>query len=128
MRMPSGWHLKMSEASGKKGDGWRSVLWEVGRWGLVIVLLLPLRQAEPGPIDAYRVALGILLFVIFGGKLLYDIMIADILERRRQSAAKDVVTLVGMVIVVTLVVGLLMVFSGFLLVKLVAQARSPGGG
>ncbi|MCK5146846.1 hypothetical protein KAR48_08825 [bacterium] len=104
--------------------GWKSTVFEIAKWVLTIALLLPLRNANVGPIDVWRVALGILCFVIFGGKLLYDIIIADILQRKRQSAAKDAITLIGMVLVATLVVGMLLVFSGWLFIKLVQQSRT----
>ena len=110
----------------QKQGNWKLVLTELGKWALVIFLLLPLRGAQAGPIDLWRVALGILLFVIFGGKLLYDAIIADLLHRRRESTARDWVTLLGMVVVVAIVVGMMLLFSGWLLVKLAAQARSVG--
>ncbi len=102
----------------EKTKRWRSiggVFWELAKWGLVVYLLLPVRSPLPGKRDVIQVMLGILLFIIFAGKLLYDTIILSILRQKRDSVKKDIITVIGMVVVVALVVGLLLVTAGFLL-------------
>ena len=103
---------------------WRNTLLEVGKWALIIWLIWPLREASSGPIMFGRVALGILLFVIFAGKLFYDTVIHDIIRQKRTTAKQDVVTLIGMVVGVAVIVGLVIAFVGFLIIEYLEMARS----
>jgi len=103
---------------------WTKIALEVIKWTFVIWLLLPIRQASSGPVNFTRIAAGILLFIIFAGKVFYDTVIMGILHRRRTSVKQDILTLIGMVIVLSLVVGLLLLFVGFLLVELFKMSQS----
>ena len=102
---------------------WGNTILETGKWILVLWLLWPIRGASSGPVDFVRVALGILLFIIFAGKLFYDTIIMDILRRRRTSIKQDIVTFIGIILVLSLVVGFLLVFVGYLLVEMVRMSQ-----
>lgn len=99
---------------------------EIGKWVLVLWLLWPVRHAINGPVDFSRVVLGILLFVIFAGKLFYDTIIMDILKQRRTSVKQDVLSMIGIVLVLSLVVGLLLFFVGFVIIELYRSSNQPG--
>ena len=116
--------LKGSEKRKAIIKDWAKTALEIIRWAFVIWLLLPIRQASSGPVNFTRVAVGILLFIIFAGKLFYDTVIMGILHRRRTSMKQDILTLIGMVLVLSLVVGLLLLFAGFLLVELFKMSQS----
>ena len=105
---------------------WRNVALEIGKWVLVLWLLWPVRHAINGPVDFSRVVLGILLFVIFAGKLFYDTIIMDILKQRRTSVKQDVLSMIGIVLVLSLVVGLLLFFVGFVIIELYRSSNQPG--
>lgn len=100
-----------------KHEGLRTIL-ELAKWILVLWLLWPLRHAAGGPVAFTRIALGILLFVIFAGKLFYDTVIMGILRRRRTSVRQDLISMLGITLGIALVVGMLMLFVGFVFVEL----------
>ena len=102
---------------------WGRTLLAIAQWIFVLWLLWPLRNPSTSPIHFARVVLGVLLFIVFGGKLFYDSVIAGILRQRRTSAKQDIVTLIGIVIVLGLVVGLLILFVGFVLVEFFRSSR-----
>jgi hypothetical protein len=104
---------------------WGQTALEVGKWILVLWLLWPLRHATSGPVDFTRVLLGILLFIVFAGKVFYDTIIMGILRQRRTSVKQDVITLIGMVAGISLVVGLLIVFVGYAIVQLYQSSNRP---
>ena len=104
---------------------WGRTALEIAKWVLVLWLLWPLRHATSGPVDFTRVLLGILLFIIFAGKVFYDTIIMGILRQRRTSAKQDLITLIGMVAGISLVVGLLVVFVGFAIVELYRSGSRP---
>ena len=104
---------------------WGRTALEIGKWVLVLWLLWPLRHASSGPVDFTRVLLGILLFIIFAGKVFYDTIIMGILRQRRTSVKQDLITLVGIVAGISLVVGLLIVFVGFAIVELYQSSSRP---
>ena len=105
---------------------WAGTLLELGKWALVLWLLLPLRHASAGPMLFGRVALGILLFVIFTGKLFYDTVVVSVIRRRRMSAKQEVLSLVGIVLGLGLVVGIVLLLVGFLLLAFFEMMRTPG--
>ena len=76
----------------------KSTLIEIGKWLIVLWLMSPLALAMSGPVDFSRVALGILLFIIFTGKLLFDTIIAPLKTRTERTAAQDVIMMIGAVV------------------------------
>ena len=97
---------------------WGGMAFEVIKWLVVLWLLWPIRKANVVPIEFTRVAIGILLFIIFAGKIFYDTVIMSIIRQRRMSAKKEIVSLIGIVVVLGFVVGLLLLFAGYLLIEL----------
>lgn len=106
---------------------WIRTALEIGKWGMILWLLSPLRQASAGPILFGRVALGILLFIIFAGKLFYDAVLEGYLRKRRTSAREDLLSLVGIVLVVALVVGLVIFLVGFMMLEFFEMMRGQQG-
>jgi hypothetical protein len=106
---------------------WAGTALEIGKWLLILWLLLPIRDATSGPVDFTRVLLGILLFIIFAGKMLYDTIIMGVLKQRRASAKQDFFALIGIVAGLSLLVGLLLVLVGFAIIQLYKSSNSEGG-
>jgi hypothetical protein len=102
---------------------WSKTVLEIGKWAVVLWLLWPLRNASHMSLDFTRVALGIFLFVIFSGKLFYDTIIMEILKKRRTTVKQDLVALLGMVAIITLIVGVLVTFVAFLIVEMMNMNR-----
>ncbi len=82
---------------------------QVVKWGLVVWLLLPLTTSMRGQVSFARVMPGILLFIIFSGKILYDVILD---KKRQRSAASDLIIMFAVVIIVVLVVAAVVVFVG----------------
>jgi len=97
---------------------WGGTALEVGKWLLVLWLLWPVRKANIAPVEFTRVVIGILLFIIFAGKLFFDTVIMSIIRQRRTTVKRDVITLLGIVLVLGLVVGLLLFFGALLLIEM----------
>ncbi|MFH1941201.1 MAG: hypothetical protein ABIL68_03775 [bacterium] len=97
---------------------WGRTAFEILKWAVVLWLLWPMKDASSGPVNFTRIVAGILLFVIFAGKLFYDTVIMGIIRQRRTSVKQDIVNLLGIVMGVGIVVGLLIFFVGFILVEL----------
>jgi len=100
-------------------------LLEIAKWTLVVYLLWPLQKASSVPVSFARILLGVALFVIFAGKLLYDTVIMDLLKNRRNSTRKDLITLIGIVAGLALVIGLLILFVGFIFIHLYQSSTAP---
>jgi len=83
---------------------------EIGKWALIIWLLFPITGATKVLINFSRVALGIVLFVIFTGKLLYDVVFFPRQHQRESSVGKDLVSMIGIVSGIALLVLVLVVF------------------
>jgi hypothetical protein len=104
--MPFGFERMVSLSKGKIS----SYVIEVGKWALIIWLLFPITGTAQGPINFARLALGVVLFVIFTGKLLYDVVFFPRQHQRESSAGKDLVSMIGIVFGIALLVLVLVVF------------------
>lgn len=105
----------------------KSTLIEIGKWVIVLWLMSPLALAMRGPVDFSRVAMGILLFIIFTGKLLFDTIIAPLKTRTERTALQDVIMMIGAVTAVGLAVTMMILLVGVYVMRLMAeQSRLPG--
>jgi hypothetical protein len=94
---------------------------EVMKWGLIVWLMIPVSRASRGPVDILRVIAGILLFIIFTGKLLYDRIFADMIRGRRRTPLQDLLGSIGIILIVVILTGILIFFIGELVVALMRQ-------
>lgn len=90
---------------------------EVAKWAFVIWLFLPLKHSLQAPIEFGRVALGIVLFVIFSGKLLYDVVFFPRQHRIENTPGKDLLSMIGIVTGIALLVFLLVFFIALYVVN-----------
>jgi hypothetical protein len=74
------------------------------------------------PLDFTRSALGILLFIIFSGKLLYDSVIWKQLTGASRDTGRDLLSIAAIVLIVGLLVAVTIFFVGLYLVNM--QQRS----
>ncbi len=104
--------------SHRKAREWAGLGLEILKWIFVLWLLWPLRHPSGTPLEFFRVIAGIVLFIIFSGKLLYDTVIMSIIHQRRKTAKQDFITLIGLVLAMGLVVGVLFLFVGYAFLEL----------
>lgn len=105
----------------------KRTLIEIGKWLIVLWLMSPLALAMRGPVDFSRVALGILLFIIFTGKLLFDTIIAPLKTRTERTAAQDVIMMIGAVTAIGLAVTMMILLVGVYVMRLMAEQNRPPG-
>ena len=71
--------------------------WEIGKWALVIYLLLPLTKAMNGVVDFNRIVIGETLLIIFIGKMFYDTVIWKFI-RTRNEVGKEIIGMIGLLV------------------------------
>ena len=72
-------------------------VFEIGKWAVVVALLWPMISFQAERMSVWRMVLGILLLVIFIGKMFYDIIIDNYKRRKEQYTVLDLLLLVGAV-------------------------------
>lgn len=101
-----------------------SIVWEIGKWGLVLWLLLPIRKNMTGSAAFIRIAFGILLFVLFAGKLLYDSIFDAYKRNVERNNIRDLLGMAGIVSIIALVVGAVIFSIGFFVFSYLQNATS----
>ena len=95
---------------------WKTAVIEMLKWGAVLYLLWPIVTLRQGQFSLIRLLMGIVLFVIFSGKLLYDYIVRDYIQSRYISRKRDLITFLGIVLGSALIVGLVIfIFAVFIL-------------
>jgi hypothetical protein len=97
----------------------------VAKWLLVAWLLSPLRGRMHLAIDFTRSALGILLFLIFAGKMFYDSVIWKQVTGRSRGTAADLLSLAAMVLIIAMLVAVTVFFIGLYITNLLPGQMRP---
>jgi hypothetical protein len=105
--------------------GFRKIAPQILKWIAVVWCLWPLARISEKGIPLTRVVLGILFFVLFSGKLLYDTIIADYIRQRRTTLKQDIAALIGMVFGVLLLIGLVLAMVAALLIESTKTPQNP---
>ncbi|GBD93901.1 hypothetical protein BMS3Abin05_01496 [bacterium BMS3Abin05] len=92
----------------------KSILIEIGKWGVVLYLLLPVGTAMTSRTQVFKIVAGIALAIIFVGKTFYDTIIYKF-TRSRDSTTKDIITFLGILVVFLLVIAFFIGILGFVL-------------
>ena len=98
---------------------------EVGRWILVAWLLFPFRQRMYSPLEFVRTALGVVLFVIFTGKMFYDSVIWKEITGRSREGGRDLLSLAAIVLIITMLVAVTVFFVGLYIVNIYQSTLEP---
>jgi len=96
---------------------WSAILVELAKWILVLWLLLPLQRPLYSVVDFIRILLGVLLFIIFAGKLLYDTLIDAFWRKSRHHPIKDLFIMIAIISAIAFIVGSFVVFVGYFLIS-----------
>jgi hypothetical protein len=97
------------------------VILEFLKWAVVFWLLYPISNAMNERVDFTRVASGILLFVIFSGKMLYDRVLTPWRSQVERSNLKDVASLFGIIVIVALLIGIVILFVGLMIFNMMKE-------
>ncbi len=98
---------------------------EIGRWAVVVYLLYPLRQRMYFPLEFVRSALGILLMVLFSGKLLYDKVLWKSWVNPAREPGRDLLSTMVSIALVGLVAAAAIFFIGLYLANLLQEMGDP---
>lgn len=106
---------------------WGKTAFEVLKWAFIIWLLWPLsRLSQEGLNQFTRVLLGILLFIIFTGKVLYDTIFMGLIKQRRTSMKQDAILLLSVILVLCLMLGLVVFIVGLYLSQMGSVLQQNG--
>jgi hypothetical protein len=105
--------------------GFRKNVLEILKWIAVVWCLWPLARISEKGIPLTRVVAGILFFVLFSGKLLYDTIITDYVRQRRTTLKQDIAALAGMVFGILLLIGLVLAMVAALLLESAKSSQTP---
>jgi hypothetical protein len=101
------------------------ILLELAKWILVIWLLFPITLVQEKVISFPRIMAGIMLFVIFSGKMFYDLMLKKRDRNSERSNGADLLAMIGAAVVISMIVGLFVVMIGFLVFSGMQQSTAP---
>jgi len=96
---------------------------QAGKWILVIWLIWPVQNALTNRIDFTRVLLGILLFIIFAGKLFYDTLLQGQLQNKGK-ASYGIWDIIGLAVGLAILVGAMVLFLALLALFFVKNSMS----
>ncbi|MBN1780670.1 hypothetical protein JW948_06050 [bacterium] len=105
----------------------KGIFIEILKWGLVLFLLWPLVTLGTQKVHLVRILTGIVLFVIFSGKMLYDYVIISAMKRTRISLKKDIVSFLGIILGAAFLVGIVLFFIAYFIILFVAESQSQAG-
>lgn len=94
----------------------KSTLIEIGKWLVVLYLLLPIGTAITSRVQVFKIVAGIALAIIFVGKTFYDTIVYKF-TRFRDSPGKDLMAFVGILLIFLLVIGFFIGILGFALMQ-----------
>ena len=94
----------------------KATLIEIGKWLLVLCLLLPIGTTITSRVQVLKIVAGIALAIIFVGKTFYDTIVYKF-TRFRDSPGKDLIAFVGILLIFLLVIGFFIGILGFVLMQ-----------
>ena len=94
----------------------KSTAIEIGKWLVVLYLLLPIGTPITSRVQVFKITAGIALAIVFVGKTFYDTIVYKF-TRFRDSPGKDLIAFVGIFLIFILVIGFFIGILGFVLMQ-----------
>ncbi len=82
-----------------------TIIFEIAKWGLAILLLWPLLSFDAQRMPLWRMVLGVMLLVINFGKIFYDIFLDSFKAKKKQYAWTDLFMLILGVTAMAVIIG-----------------------
>lgn len=101
----------------------KSTAIEIGKWLVVLYLLLPIGTTITSRVQVFKIVAGIALAIIFVGKTFYDTVVYKF-TRFRDSPGKDLIAVVGILLIFLLIVGFFIGILGFVLMQYYQNLRT----
>ncbi|MBN1480430.1 hypothetical protein EH223_20445 [candidate division KSB1 bacterium] len=101
-----------------------SVIFEIVKWGIVLWLLWPLLSFQAERMSLWRVVLGVMLIVIYVGKMFYDFILGNFKRQKERYTVADLLLLVGAIAIIAIIIGGTILLVGFYVVTQLQEATS----
>ncbi len=95
------------------------------KWAVVIWLMWPLLSFQSDKMTLWRMVLGVLLAVLFLGKMFYDFIIDNFKQRKERYTVVDFLILVGFIAGIAVLVGGGMLVFGLYLSGQIRESAAP---
>ncbi|MBN1560713.1 hypothetical protein JW998_10715 [candidate division KSB1 bacterium] len=92
-------------------------LLNIAKWAIVVWLLWPLLTMQAERMSLWRVVLGVMLVVIYVGKMFYDFVLDHFKQKKERYTVVDLLMLVAFIAVVALLIGGAMLAIGLYVMK-----------
>ncbi|MEE9170633.1 MAG: hypothetical protein V3U73_12790 [bacterium] len=103
-----------------------SYAWEIGKWLLVLYLIMPLATAMNGTVGFARVVVGEALLIIFIGKIFYDTVIWKFV-RQQQARGRELIGMLGMLAAIGFILIMFFLLAGVTtMIYVRSQLNMPG--
>ena len=97
---------------------------EIAKWGIVVWLLWPMLTFQAERMSVWRLVFGVMMAVIFVGKMFYDFILDNFKARRERYTIVDLLLLVGFIAIVAVLIGGTIVLVGLYLVTQMQEAAA----
>ncbi len=94
-----------------------STLFEILKWGAVLWLMWPLLSFQLEKMTLWRMVLGVLLAVLFIGKMLYDALVDSFKQRKERYTVVDLLALVGFIAAIAVLIGVAVLGVGLYVIS-----------
>lgn len=105
-------------------DRAKKIIFAIVKWGIALWLLWPLLLFQAGKMSLWRMVLGIMLIVIYVGKMFYDFVLDNFKARKERYTIVDLLLLVGFIAFVALIIGGTILLVGFYIVRQLQETTS----
>jgi len=88
-----------------------SIVFELLKWGLIVFLVFPVFQRDlPNSYDFPKIILGMLLLVLYIGKMFYDLM----LDKHGEQIPLwlELLRMLGVIVLIAVIIAAIMLFVG----------------
>jgi len=102
-----------------------TTIFEFVKWGIVVWLLWPLLSFQAEKMPLWRMVFGVMLAVIFLGKMFYDFVLDNFKQKKEHYTITDLLMLVGFVALVAIIVGGVILIIGVFLATQIREAGEP---
>jgi hypothetical protein len=105
----------------KRSKRYFSAAREIAQWALVVFLFWPILIMQTARMPLWRMMLGVLLLVIFIGKLFYDYTLAHYEKKSQRPQWVNLLSLVASITMIAVIIGGLLLLFAFYAVSQLQQ-------
>jgi uncharacterized membrane protein YcjF (UPF0283 family) len=96
----------------------------IAKWVIVVWLLWPLLTLQAEKMSLWRMMLGIMLVVIYVGKMFYDFILDHFKQKKERYTVTDLLMLVVFIAIIAIIIGGTILLVGMLVMKQMQEATA----